>query len=477
MSSLGKTDDGNETKDCTVVLEGCRRECVNNAKTLATTGLQTIVVEKVSSDAALRNDSIRKTFGSNAHGQRYSFAARTALAEEVILLLRWLICNTSWRNIILEQISQCWFDLSSYEHLRKAKKHIVSGAVAVCSLEKNELLSIGNIVEVLSCNTSPRLHGHILSINYPKSVASVLLENNSIPITLAFNELRKLDEIPCRNVIELFKSMFVEKHFKAVNEFLRKDLSLIPSSTDKSKSMGIREHWSHLFIRTRIFGFLLNLVHLNPPLFTEKVVDSLSWVESLGQPSSAVLTLTDVKAKAACAALTMSDNSFDLKNKTTEHMDKQKSAGNLYPTGWNTDLSWHMMFIESAMRCGSDELSTEVRTTALIADIVQFAGFPFRKLKEDPRRAEQSPGRRSECVVAVGNCPIPSSASNFYFEVTVVSVDSYNFMQDHPGFSVGLWSDVPGTRTRNSGLEWVWKLFSILKKREKGIVVIIGCFS
>ena len=152
---LGQTDDGNETKDCTVVLEGCRRECVNNAKTLATTGLQTIVVEKVSSDAALRNNSIRKAFGSNAHGQRYSFAARTALAEEVILLLRWLICNTSWRNIILEQISQCWFDLSSYEHLRKAKKQIVSGAIAVCSLEKNELLSIGNIVEVLSCNTSP----------------------------------------------------------------------------------------------------------------------------------------------------------------------------------------------------------------------------------------------------------------------------------------------------------------------------------
>ena len=131
-----------------------------------------------------------------------------------------------------------------------------------------------------------------------------------------------------------------------------------------------------------------------------------------------------------------------------------------------------MMFIESAMRCGSDELSTEVKTTALIADIVQFAGFPFRKLKEDPRRAEQSPGRRSECVVAVGNRPIPSSASNFYFEVTVVSVDSYNFMQDHPGFSVGLWSDVPGTEHAivASGS---WKLFSILK-REKGIVVILG---
>merc|ERR1711991_333152 len=26
---------------------------------------------------------------------------------------------------------------------------------------------------------------------------------------------------------------------------------------------------------------------------------------------------------------------------------KKKSSGNcLYPTGWNTDLSWHMMFIE-----------------------------------------------------------------------------------------------------------------------------------
>ena len=32
----------------------------NNAKTLATTGLQTIVVEKVSNDAALRNNSIGK---------------------------------------------------------------------------------------------------------------------------------------------------------------------------------------------------------------------------------------------------------------------------------------------------------------------------------------------------------------------------------------------------------------------------------
>ena len=36
-----------------------------------------------------------------------------------------------------------------------------------------------------------------------------------------------------------------------------------------------------------------------------------------------------------------------------------------------------MMFIESAMRCGSDELSTEPKSTALIADIVQFAGFLF----------------------------------------------------------------------------------------------------
>ena len=279
---LAQGDDSNETKDCTVVLEGCRRECVNNAKTLATTGLQTIVVEKASSDATLRNDSIRKTFGSNAHGQRYSFAARTALAEEVISLLRWLICNTSWRNIILEQISQCWLDLSSYEHLREAKKQIVSGAVAVCSLEKNELLSIGNIVEVLNCNTSPRLYGHILSINYPKSVASVLLENSSIPLTLTFNELRKLDEIPCGNVIELFKSMFVEKHFKAVNKFLRQDLSLIPSSTDKSKKMGIREHWSHLFIRTRIFGFLLNLAHLNPSLLPKKLLVHFRGLNHLG---------------------------------------------------------------------------------------------------------------------------------------------------------------------------------------------------
>merc|ERR1711871_1778759 len=83
--------------------------------------------------------------------------------------------------------------------------------------------------------------------------------------------------------------------------------------------------------------------------------------------------------------------------------------------------------------------------------------------------AEQTTGRRSECVVAVTDNPIPASASSFYFEVTVNSVDSYNFMQDKPGFSVGLWSDVPGTHAGETGIEWGLGSYAIYSKTgEKG---------
>ena len=110
--------------------------------------------------------------------------------------------------------------------------------------------------------------------------------------------------------------MFVGKHFKAVNEFLRKDLRY-PSSMINAAD-GIREQELY-YQNSYIWYFHRTIQSIT---FTENVVDSLSWVESLGQPSSAVLTLKDVKA-AACAALTMSDNSFDLKIETIEHMDKQ----------------------------------------------------------------------------------------------------------------------------------------------------------
>ena len=93
---------------------------MNNAKTLATTGLQTIVVENLA--RALRNNSIRKPL-SNVMGNDI-LHARTALAEEVIFLLRWLICILLRKCNTRTDLSS-WFDLSSYERLRKAKANCI----------------------------------------------------------------------------------------------------------------------------------------------------------------------------------------------------------------------------------------------------------------------------------------------------------------------------------------------------------------
>ena len=152
-----------------------------------------------------------------------------------------------------------------------------------------------------------------------------------------------MDEIPSRGVVELLNPLFTEKHFKAINNFLQRDLSLVSSSADRSKTIGVRDHWSYTFLKTRVFRFLTNLVHVNPSVFTERIANSFSWVESIGQPSSTILTPSDIKARATAAAFKITDIPTETGDDNVVLLEKHKSNSNLScPVGWNTKLSWHM---------------------------------------------------------------------------------------------------------------------------------------
>lgn len=493
-----------------VALTASRATCATVARSLTAAGFQCSVSENPVGRCVLRNRKSALRHGSRVHSR--GGCATEALYLELQFLLTKLLQGggdslgkpARWQAAIVDSAKRGWRSLAScfsapssggVRYESRALEHGVGAAEFIVSALRGQPLPVlGTRAAVASAfdlnDATNGLVAHqtvtVSALEPDGTVATVLADPSEedeevlglqksggrilearvaevrVPWSRVFRTREDRDE--CMAAVRGVRAEILADAEVLLRELLRisivtteGDAQLVSDETDEHGDGGaatmrnLCHLWQMRLIRSLCVDAVTALVS-HDPLGAQQLWSLPGLRESLRHmalraPSGVSRSLLSQRRSVArrwlvdCASTESESDvgAVDSSNSAPRNSDAGET-GPVGPDDWDPSCAWHSFAIDVPTPEGQHHAPQRA---------MQFAGFARRE--EDPRRAENRHGRRTDAIVFPSDAPIPVEQKAFYFEVHIENAERSS--RDRPSVCVGLWPDTVMTRGEH-GCEW-----------------------